>query len=196
MDASAESLSVDLVRRIQIGDRDAWDALYLRYRDRLLFSIRCRLGPGLRRRLQSEDILHSVIREAFDDLQTFEPRRDHALAHYLHACVCNKIRKKAEYWAAGKRRDDCTLSPEILEWVAAAGAATPGYVDSARYERLERALALLPESMREVILLRRIEGLSARESAAVLGKTEAAAAKLYARALARLGTLARGESPP
>lgn len=191
MTADAASVSLELVRRIQAGEREAWDALYLRYRDRLLFSIRCRLGPGLRRRLQSEDILHSVIREAIEDLPRFEARRDHALAHYLHTCVLNKIRSKAEYWAAARRSGDCPLSPEVLERVAAADAA-PGYVDSARYERLERALAALPDHLREVILLRRIEGLTAAETAGVLGKTEAAAAKLYARAMARLGTLARG----
>jgi RNA polymerase sigma-70 factor (ECF subfamily) len=185
------SVSLELVRRIQAGEREAWDALYLRYRDRLLFSIRCRLGPGLRRRLQTEDILHSVIRDAIEDLPRFEARRDHALAHYLHACVLNKIRSKAEHWAAARRSGDCTLSPAVLERVNADNA-TPGYVDSTRYERLERALALLPENLREVILLRRIEGLTAAETATVLGKTEAAAAKLYARAMARLGTLARG----
>ena len=194
MGGEAANVSLELVRRIQSGERDAWDALYLRYRDRLLFSIRCRLGPGLRRRLQSEDILHSVIREAIEDLPRFEARRDHALAHYLHTCVLNKIRKKAEYWAAARRSGDRSLSPTVLERVNATGGA-PGYVDSARYERLERAMALLPENLREVILLRRIEGLSAGESATVLGTTEAAAAKLYARAMARLGTLARGDAP-
>ena len=49
-DPTREDLSLELVQRIQAGDRSAWEALYLRYRDRLLFAIRCRLGPALRSR--------------------------------------------------------------------------------------------------------------------------------------------------
>lgn len=184
-------LSLDLVRRINAGDRDAWDALYLRYRDALLFSVRARLGANLRTRLESEDILHSVVKDAIADLRDFAPDRPDALLHYLHVCVLNKIRAKAVYHGAQKRSGAVALSDDLLERLPAHGE--PTYLDAERYERLERGLGTLPEAMRDVILLRRIEGLSNRAAADVLGKTPEATSKLFNRAIARLAVATGAE---
>lgn len=180
--------SLELVRRIQSGDDGAWDELYLRYRDQLLLSIRCRLGPNLRSHLESEDILHSVFRDALADLQRFELRNPRALNHYLHTCVLNKIRNKADYFGAAKRQGEVPLTDSLLTQLPDPDA-TPQYHDSVRYAALERALARLPEEMREVVLLRRVEELSNQEAAEILGKTPEATSKLYNRAVARLATL-------
>jgi RNA polymerase sigma-70 factor (ECF subfamily) len=181
--------SLDLVKRIQDGDSRAWDELYLRYRDQLILSIRCRLGPGLRSHLESEDILQSVFRDALSDLHRFEPRRPRALNHYLHTCVLNKIRTKADYFGAAKRSGETALTDGLSQQLPDPAEGTPQYHDSQRYEALEGALARLSEEMREVVLLRRVEGLSNQETADVLGKTPAAASKLYNRAVARLAML-------
>jgi RNA polymerase sigma-70 factor (ECF subfamily) len=185
-DPSAAERSIDLVRRIQQGDARAWDDLYLRYRDRLLLSIRCRLGAQLRARLESEDILHSVFKDALSDIHRFHPVHPQALNRYLHACVLNKIRSKADYHAAIKRSGEVVLSDSILEQIPNPAGASPSYVDTDRFERLERALERLPEEMREILMLRRVEELSNREAAEVMGKSPEAASKLYNRALARL----------
>jgi len=183
-------LSLELVERIQGGDRAAWDQLYLRYRDALLFAIRCRLGGKLRSHLGSEDILHSVVRDALGELSHFEPRGPGSLKHYLHVCVLNKIRSKAEYYGAAKRAGAEALSDSVLATIPREGSTEPGYIDAERYERLERGLAQLSEEFREVVLLRTIEGLANKEAAAVLGKSPEATSKLYNRAVARLATLA------
>ncbi len=182
-------LSLELVRRIHGGDREAWDELYLRYHDVLLLAIRARLGSRLRARLESEDILHSVVKDALRDLERFEPRGPGALGHYLHVCVLNKIRSKAEFHGAERRSGEETLSDSLLARLPGSAANEPRYLDGERFERLERALARLPENLREVVLLRTVEGLSNQEAAAVLGKTPEAASKLFNRALARLGSL-------
>jgi RNA polymerase sigma-70 factor (ECF subfamily) len=187
---SSRDISLELVERIQSGDGSAWEDFYVRYHDPLLFAIRCRLGANLRSRLQSEDVLHSVVADAFRDLGRFEPRGPGSLSHYLHVCVLNKIRSKAEFHAALKRSGDVPLSSSLADRLPTRGDAQLDYVDAARYERLERALAALPEDMREAVLLRTVEGLSNQEAAAALGKSEEATSKLYSRALARLGTLA------
>jgi len=191
---TSSELSIDLVRRIQAGDVTAWEQLYLRYRDRLLFAIRCRLGSRLRSRLQSEDILHSMIREVIEDLDRFEPDGKESFNRYLHACLLNKIRSKAKYFARKKRAGDQPLSDSILERVPNASDAIPRYIDEDRFERLERCLGLLPGTMREAILLRKIENLSNREAARFLGKSEEAASKLFNRAMARLVLLMKDEN--
>ena len=189
------TLSHDLVKRIKAGDETAWEDLYIRYRDPLLFSIRCRLGSALRTRLQSEDILHSVIKDALSDLERFEPRGPKALEHYLHVCVLNKIRKKAVYFGAEKRFGEVRLSPSIASRLPAAEGHGLRYLDEDRYQRLEKHLEQIPPDMREAILLRRIEGLSNAAAAESMGKSPEAVSKLYNRGLARLGVLESGIDP-
>ncbi|HEX6884156.1 MAG TPA: RNA polymerase sigma factor [Planctomycetota bacterium] len=180
-------LSRELVRRIQAGDRAAFEGLYLRYHDALLFSVRSRLGRRLRACLSSEDVLQSVFEDALGELARFEPRGPGALGHYLHACVLNKIRARAERLAEGPRAREERCSSSVLEQLPAR-AGEPRYLDGARYERLERGLEQLADEAREVVLLRSVEGLSNEEAARLLGTTPAAASKLYNRALARLAS--------
>lgn len=189
---SPDENSIDLVRRIQGGDTRAWEALYLRYRDRLLFSIRCRLGPALRARLESEDILHSVFKDALSDLHRFEPRNPQSLHRYLHTCVLNKIRSKADYFAAKKRAGEVRLSDSLIERIPNPSGAEPRYSDHERFDRLERAMQRLPDDMREIILLRKVEELPNLEAARIVGKSPEATSKLYNRALARLAVWMAG----
>ena len=193
--STASDLSLDIVHRIQAGDDSAWEDLYLRYRDSLLFSIRCRLGTRLRSRLASEDILHSVVKDALGELQRFEPRGPGALRHYLHVCVLNKIRNRADHFGAQKRSGDVPLSDSIAARVPSSDEHELGYVNRGRYERLERGLAALPEPMREIVLLRLVEGLSNAEASQVLEKSPEAASKAFNRALARLGSLVEDPAP-
>ena len=178
--------SIELLRRIQGGDPAAWEELYLRYRDRLLFTIRCQLGPSLRSKLQSEDVLHSVVRDALSDLQRFVPDDDGALLRYLNACVRNKIKKKAAFHGALRRAGGVPLSESLAERLPVAETGL-GYVDAERYEALEAALQRLPEEMRAVVLARVVEGRSNAEIGGSLGKSEEAVKKVYQRAVARLG---------
>jgi hypothetical protein len=106
-EAASSSASIELLRRIQAGDRKAWEDLYLGYRGRLLLSIRCRLGKELRSKVQSEDILQSVFKDALAELDAVEHRGRGALDSYLHVCVLNKIRNKADFFGAKKN----------LEWL-------------------------------------------------------------------------------
>lgn len=177
--------SIELLARIRAGDRAAFDDLYLRYRDRLLLTIRLRLSPALRAKLQSEDVLHSVVREVMDDIHAFTPRDDGALGRWLQTCVLNKIRGKADYFGARKRAGGQTLSDALLAQLPAAGSDLR-YADDERYAALERALLALPDDMRAVVVLRDLDGWTNTEAAAQLGRSPDATAKLHARALARL----------
>jgi RNA polymerase sigma-70 factor (ECF subfamily) len=177
---------MDLVRRIRRGDRVAWTELYERYHDQLLLSVRMRLGPGLRRYLQSEDIFQSVALEAFRSLERFEYRGEGSLERYLRTLVVNKIRDRADVFAAQKRAGTLSLEDTHVESLPAPG---PSYHDAKRYERLERALNALAPEQRELIVLRKLEGLSSQEVAAHLGLGDDAARKAFSRAMARLTTL-------
>lgn len=187
--ADDDALSLELVARIQGGDASAWERLYRRYHDPLLLAIRARLGSRLRARLESEDVLQSVVKDALDDLARFEPRGPGSLRHYLHVCVLNKIRAKAEHFGAAKRDGGVALTDSVAGGIPAPDDEPLAYLDGERYGRLEQALAALPEDAREVVILRTIEGLTNSEAARALGKSDEAASKAYNRALARLGSL-------
>lgn len=184
-----ERESLELVARIQRGDRAAWDGLYSRYHDQLLLAIRMRLGSGLRRHLQSEDILQSVALEAFQELDAFEYRGRGSLERFLQRLVIHKIRDRADTFRAEKRAGAVPLDEEVSRSLSAPDAESDGYHDGERYERLERALRALPEDLREVLLLRKLDGLSSKETAERLGKSDDAVRKTYSRALARLTLL-------
>jgi RNA polymerase sigma-70 factor (ECF subfamily) len=191
--APAEA-SLALLQRIQRGDESAWNDLYRRYRDRLLFAIRRRLGSELRSQLESEDVLQSVVREALTGLRDFTPDGDGALGRYLHVCVLNKIRKKAAFHGAQRRRGAVPLTDSLAERLGGrpgggGGLAELRYVDDDRFLRLERELQRLPEPMRTVVELRACEGRTNAEVAQDIGKSEEAAKKLYQRAIARLGVM-------
>ena len=70
------------------------------------------------------------------------------------------------------------------------GAGPPTYGDP-RYEGLERALLALPADLREVIRLRRFEGLSSQEVAGRTGRSDDAVRKMFSRAMAKLTLLLR-----
>lgn len=185
---ATERITFELLERIRDGDTDAWNDLYRRYHDELLFAVRCRLGQKLRRHLESEDILQSMMLEALDDLQKFEPRGENSLKHFLNVLITNKIRDRADTFSAQKRSGAVPLTDTLLATVPGM-SGVPQYLEGERYERLERGLDQLPEEMREVILLRKVEGLASKEVAELLGKSDTSVRKLYSRAMARLSTM-------
>ncbi len=184
-DAPSPARTMELVDRLHADDPTAWDELYRMYHDELLFTIRARLGVKLRAVLQSEDVLQSVALEAFRALPQFEHRGTGSLRAFLHTLVLNKIRDRADTWAAKKRSGTVPLTDALQAQLQDTSAA-PNYFDGDRFEGLEACLRRLPEEMREVIVLRKIEGLSSKEAAERIGKSDAATRQLFSRAMAKL----------
>lgn len=180
-----ESTSLDLVARCQAGETEAWNELYRRYHDLLLFTVRARLGRKLRGCLQSEDVFQSVALDALTALKRFEYRGPGSLERFLRTMVLNKIRDRADTFGAQKRDGAVPLGEALLDDLAAP-PGEPSYFESESYERLERALSTLDEEDRELVLLRRVDGLSSKEAAEQLGRSDAAVRKAYSRAMARL----------
>ncbi len=187
-----EHVTREMVRRMQAGEADAWRELYGRYRDELLLLIRVNMGTRLRAALQSDDVLQSVVLEAFRAMPRFEDRGQGSLRAYLKLLLVQKVKGHARALSAKKRAGTTELSSTQADALPAA-EGLPDYAD-ARYGKIERALGVLPADMREVIVLRRLDGLSNTEASARLQRGEDATRKLYARAMARLSLLVQGEA--
>ena len=132
--------------------------------------------------------------EAFRRLNTYLKERPMPFRLWLRQIAYARILKAWRHHRGTARRavDREVPLPERSSLVLAqqllAGGSTPSQRLDRRElaQRLRQAIAQLPQSDREVILMRHFEGLGNQEVAAALELSEAAASMRYLRALRRL----------
>jgi RNA polymerase sigma-70 factor (ECF subfamily) len=96
--------SAELVDRVRHNDAQAANELCRRYLPRLLQMVRLKLGPKLRRKMDSMDIVQDVMMQVFTrDFQEFEFSNEHALIRYLAQILQNELCDKNEYLHRKKR---------------------------------------------------------------------------------------------
>lgn len=138
------------------------------------------------------DVVQSACREVLAGSHGFEVRGLPQFRKWLFQKVKSKLIDKRRYWIAERRRggrDVGELSGERHIDQVSAALCSPSEAASAReaLERMERSILGLADSDRRVITMIKLYGLSTREAAAELGKTEGAVRVMLHRALARLG---------
>jgi RNA polymerase sigma-70 factor (ECF subfamily) len=184
-----------LIGRARAGSGEALDALFGRCAPRLLALIRLRMGPSLRARLESRDILQATLLKSFQQISTLRSAETVALMAWLARIAENEIRDQAD--RAGRQRRDVEREAPVNEEVAAIAADLPSALTRVildeRAARLEEALESLSADHREVILLRKFEELSFAEIASRMGRSEDACRMLLARAMTALTLTLAGE---
>jgi RNA polymerase sigma-70 factor (ECF subfamily) len=166
----------DLVRRAQGGELDAFEALTNRYEQRV-YSLALRM---LRHEQDAEDVTQQTFLSALENLRGF--RGDASFATWLlriatHAAL-KVIRKRkgldtVSLEEATEPGDDYETIPHP-EYIADWRQSPERLVHKNEIRRLlDKALAKLDEKHRLVFLLRDVEGLSVKETAAALGLTAA-----------------------
>jgi RNA polymerase sigma-70 factor (ECF subfamily) len=162
-----------LLRGLQRGDRAALGRAYEKYRARV-YSFLLRLSG---RRDVADDLLH----ETWIKLARAAPRLrdDTRLLSWLFTVARNEFMSYRRWSLLDVTRllslavDESTNPEEQAE-------------ASARITRLERALATLPTSSREVLLLVGVEGIDQDEVARIVGVSYAALRQRLSRARAEL----------
>lgn len=178
----------DLLRRAIAGDSAALAEIHSRYERLVLGLVRRRLGPALRRKFDSVDVVQSVFEDVLRDLPRFEDRGEEAFRHWLYMKAENKVK---DAWrravdADGAPRETRLATNDDFAPVDVPGPATQAG-DADDEARLAEVLATMPAEQREVLGLRNKEGLSFAEIAARLSLASADAARMrYARALIEL----------
>ena len=157
-----------------------------RHRERLLSVIYLRMGPDLRTRLDPEDIMQEVAIEAMHSWHTLDdPKNAGAwLVVLAKRKVARVLRDQIGVAARDPRRERAIKTDFGVADVRSGPVTAADRQD--RLIALEKALQTLAPDHREVILLTRIEGLSAREVGERMGRTENAINLLLGRALKRL----------
>jgi RNA polymerase sigma-70 factor (ECF subfamily) len=155
-----------LVRRVQRGDKRAFDLLVAKYQLRLAKLV----GRLVSDRAEAQDVVQEAFIKAYRALPNF--RGDSAFYTWLYRIAVNAAKN---YLVARSRRppsDDIDITGGDVEeaGIVVADIATPEAF-TARDQlqaALTKALAELPEDLRTALTLCEIEGLSYDEIARVL----------------------------
>jgi len=187
MAGAEKSASTLLLQEARAGSDEALGAVLDACGQRLLALIRLRLGDGLRREVESRDVLQTTFLKALEHLDQFQGSGSRSLMAWLAAIANNEIRARAEYQQRQRRDARARVSWESdLPVAASVTSAVSKIQQKERSRALEAALLELTDDHREAILLRQFEELTFAEVGARMGRSEDAARMLYARALAAL----------
>ena len=160
---SNESTDKELVKRVQKGDKGAFDLLVLKYEQKIVnLVMRYVRDPE-----QALDISQEAFIKAYRALPRF--RGDSAFYTWLYRIAVNTAKN---YLAAQRRRPmDIELDLQDQEQYGLHAKLketdTPEGVTASHelQETLERAIAALPDDLRTAIILRELDGMSYEEIA-------------------------------
>jgi RNA polymerase sigma-70 factor (ECF subfamily) len=160
---SNQSSDKKLVKRVQKGDKGAFDLLVLKYQHKIInLVMRYVRDPEL-----AQDITQEAFIKAYRALPRF--RGDSAFYTWMYRIAVNTAKN---HLAAQRRRpmnveldlqdpEQYDLHAKLKETDTPEGVALSNELK----ESVERAIAALPEDLRTAIILRELEGMSYEEIA-------------------------------
>ena len=181
-----------LVGHAQKGDSVALEELFRRYYPRILAVVRKKMGRGIRRFEESQDVIQNTLATALRKLDDFEMRDNGAFLRWLGTIADHQIRALHDHHHAQKRGGG---EQHNLEADAGEAADARGSPDGERAsplsqalgieaaELIQEAVALLPEELRAVVRLRTFGGHTFQRIGEELGCSEPTARQRYQRGL-------------
>jgi RNA polymerase sigma-70 factor, ECF subfamily len=186
-----------LLGRAADGDSAARDQLLERFRRRLRRMVAVRFDPRLAARVDPSDVVQETLAEAAAQLSRYLQERPLPFYPWLRQMAQRRLidlnRRHVQARRRTVTREEAVGGlPDQSALALAERLFGRTSSPSARLHRQERrdrvraAFASLPEADREVLILRILEGLPTRETAAVLAMSEVAVRSRQVRALERL----------
>ncbi|MGH3626627.1 MAG: sigma-70 family RNA polymerase sigma factor [Sciscionella sp.] len=165
------------------GDRAALDELLTFIRPQVVRYCRARVGRGERSYFTADDVAQEVCLAVLKALPGYQDQGRPFLA-FVYGIAAHKVadahralsRNRSEPYGDVPDAVDHSVDPEAR------------LLESELSERMERLLSVLPDKQREIVVLRVMVGMSAEETATVVGTTAGAVRVTQHRALARLRT--------
>lgn len=178
--AITEMDEATLIQQARDGSRDAFGVLYERHRATIARYVAARIRDAS----DSEDLTEAIFESAWRAMGRYREQGVPFLA-WLYRLAHNRV---VDHYRA--LRPTVTLVPEVHESIADTATPLDLNIDSAD---LLKALSILTDEQRDVIVLRFIQGMSGREVAQAMAKREDAIRALQFRALATLRRILAGE---
>ena len=171
-----------------------------RKRGALLGHIENRLGAGLRRKIEPEDIFQEVSAEAVRSLPAIELGDRDPFAWLCQIVERRIIDAHRRFFGAAKRdagrevaldkgSPDDSRAQVIDMLIASMTTPSEAFSRNIRYQKLSEALSSLPDDQREALRLRYVEGLPSKQIAEQLQKSDGAVRVMLTRALTRLQSI-------
>ncbi len=163
---SERDIDLQLVRRVQKGDRRAFDVLVAKYQHKIIPVI----GRYVRNLDEAQDVAQDTFVRAWRALPNF--RGDSAFFTWLYRIAINTA--KNHLVARSRRPPGSDIDIDDAQFLESADALrdadTPlGHLLSREIEEtVKRALEALPDEMRTAVMLREFDGLSYEEIAATM----------------------------
>jgi RNA polymerase sigma-70 factor (ECF subfamily) len=188
--------TIDLILAARGGDKRALDGLFERYYPLVVRIVELRLRRRIRGHEETEDIVQDSLLDLFKGLDHFEMRSEGDFRNWLATIVANNIRDRfrranADKRGSGRELRHADLAPESLS-TAIFASKEPSPSQNAHAaeleERIERAIMNdLEDPHREVIILRKLCGMSYEEIAKAVGHGNTSSSRaLYTRAMEKL----------
>jgi RNA polymerase sigma-70 factor (ECF subfamily) len=187
------------VRAAASGDGAAWDALWRCHHDRLLRTVKLRLDPRLRARVDPSDVVQDAWIEARRRVANYvAEERPMPFGLWLRFLTVQQLlitqrrhftpgrdpdRERRLERGAGPEASSESLATELMGRDTRPSEAA---VRGERQRAVRDALETLDAVDREVLAMRHFEQLSNAECAELLGLTESGASHRYLRAIDRL----------
>lgn len=174
-----------LVAEALAGDRASFEALVRQYQARVVNYAMA----VVRDRGEAEDVAQETFIRAFRSLRRF--RGDSSFKTWLYTIATNTARTALERRGRRERVGDRSLDDETRSQGAADVPSGRPDAEAVLVTRdaIDRALAELPDTLREAVVLRDVEGLDYKEIAEVIGVPIGTVESRIFRARQRLRTL-------
>ncbi len=185
---SPDNPDAALIRGARAGNSGAQRALVERYRDTVYRLARTATGDPE----EAFDIAQETFVAAFGALNRYDPER--SFKAWISAITLNKCRDWARRRAV-RRFIGLPMPEQTADWIADdAPSAETLVADRAELAATAHAIAKLPASLKDVLILCTVEGLSQQETAMTLGiSLKAVETRLY-RARQKLMVILRDSS--
>jgi RNA polymerase sigma-70 factor (ECF subfamily) len=191
-----------LLEQARAGTAGAVNRLLERHRAYICRFVELRLDPQLRARVDPSDVVQEAHMEAVRRLDGYLEEAPMPFRLWLRQIAQDRLLMlRRRHRGAGRRAvtreaawpDESSLA--FAQQLLAAGTSPSERLAASELaQRVQQAVAQLPEADREIVLLRNFEGLSNHEVAQLLAIQPATASQRYGRALLRLRKLL--EVPP
>ncbi|MBT4937017.1 RNA polymerase sigma factor [Candidatus Peregrinibacteria bacterium] len=166
-----------LVKKAQEGEAQAFGEIYDIYIEDIYRFVFYKVGQ----REIAEDLTEDSFLKAWEKLDTFEQTK-HPFSSWLYRIAKNKV---IDYFRKEKVSIE-ELNIDIADERMETKKSAEQYFNQ---KLLQKSLVHLPETQREVVVLRYVNELSHKEISEVVGKSEIAVRTLLSRGMAKLKEL-------
>ena len=166
----------EIVRRAQNGDKEAFSIIYQKYGKQIFRFVYWRTSD----KHLSEDILQDVFLKAWRNIGSYK-ERNLPIRAWLYKIARNTV---IDHYRV--KKPEFSLEESTIGLIYSNTDSLREVSLKLEVEKAKRAINLLPETQKEVIILRFIEELTNKEVAKIIKKSETSVRIIQHRALKKL----------